>query len=145
MNYEPLLLMLKDVAEQVVPTSGSRHAAALLYKGRVISIGINSRKTHSFAAEYGKCEGCEQFHAETHAIHQGKRLLSSLERCTLIVVRAKKVKAKDAHYVFGSSRPCAGCMRCIQDHNVRTLVYSEECTKKDEMKYFVEINLRKNK
>lgn len=120
---------LSTIAEDIEGVGRARLAAGVIYKNRLVAIGWNSTKTHPFAAEYGKNEFAVSWHAETHAIHNAKKKLSDkeLSRSTLVVVR---VKEDDKQQVYGMAKPCEGCQRCIEEHNLRTLVYTVDCKPK---------------
>ena len=52
--YERHLKTLFLIARDVEPDVNSRHAAAVVYKGKIISIGTNQNKTHPNAVKYQK-------------------------------------------------------------------------------------------
>ena len=93
----------------------------------MISIGVNSYKSHPFAAKYSKNEHAVFLHAEADAILKAKRKLSEAEmkKTTLVLVRVKYDTF--GNQSFGYSKPCEGCEKCIQDHGIKTVIYTLEC------------------
>lgn len=138
MKYLRHINLLKLIAEDVEPVSKARLAAMILYKGKAVSIGFNQLKSHPFAAKYSKNPDAIYLHAEVDAINKAKRKLSETElrKSTLIVVRVKT--DTDDNTTFGIAKPCSGCAKCISDHNIKTLVYTET-TEFGKLKYVTEI------
>lgn len=130
--------LLKTIAIDVEPVSRARLAAAVVYRGRIVSVGFNQHKTHPFAAKYGKNPDAIYLHAEHDAINKAKRRLNDneLRKSTLIVVRVKA--ENDGKITFGIAKPCSGCAQCISDHNIRTVVYTET-TSSGNLKYTTEV------
>ena len=139
MNVVKHIETLKVIAEDLEPVSNARLAAMVIHKGKIVSIGVNQHKSHPFAAEYSKNPEAIFLHAETDAIYKAKKKLTSseLRKATLIVVRVK-TSGKDT--VFGLSKPCEGCTKCIQDHEIGTVIYTEN-SNKNEMKYVTSVNM----
>lgn len=129
---------LKTFAQDMEPVSRARLAAAVVYKGRIVSIGFNQYKTHPFAAKYGRNPDAIYLHAEHDAINKAKRRLgeNELKKSTLIVVRVKN--ESKGKITFGIAKPCAGCAQCISDHKINTVIYTET-TDFGELKYTTEI------
>ena len=130
------------VARDVEPVVHSRHAAAVVYKGKIISIGTNQNKTHPYAVKYQKNEMANTLHAEVDAIYKAKKRLKDheLKKATLIVVRAKTTVTRGSkeHDHFGFSKPCKGCTECIKDHGIGKVVYTD-FSQVETMKYMTEI------
>lgn len=129
---------LKTVATDLEPVSRARLAAAVIFKGKIVSIGFNQYKTHPFAAKYGRNPDAIYLHAEHDAINKAKRRLTEneLKKSTLIVVRVKN--ENDGKITFGIAKPCAGCAQCISDHKINTVIYTET-TRGGELKYTTEV------
>lgn len=129
---------LKTVAVDVEPAGRARLAAAIVYKGKIVSIGFNQLKTHPFAAKYGKNADAIYLHAEHDAINKAKRRLNEVElkKSTLVIVRVKA--ENDGKITFGIAKPCAGCAQCISDHKIGTVVYTET-TDHGDLKYTTEV------
>jgi len=119
--------LLKTIAEDVEPVSNARLAAMVVYKNKMISIGINQKKSHPFAAKYSKNPDAIYLHAEASAILAAKKRLSETEmkKATLIICRVKYDKKKNVS--FGIAKPCSGCQKCIEDHGIKNVIYTENC------------------
>lgn len=104
----------------------SRVAACIVYKNDVVSLGVSERKSHPFQAKYGKNEEAIYLHAETSAIRNALKYISmnELEKSTLYVCRIKYEDTFKRKLVFGLSKPCTGCARCISTFGIRNVVYS---------------------
>lgn len=105
--------------------ANAKIAAGIVFKGRLISIGYNSKKTHPLQAKFGKNENAIFVHAEIDAIRKAVNILSSdqLKKCTMIVVRVKKDGS------WGLARPCVhkngqGCQNAIYTFGIKEVVYS---------------------
>ena len=56
-RHEKVMDLLAVVAEGVArntTSTGARLAAAVVYKNRIISIGVNQKRSHPFQARYSK-------------------------------------------------------------------------------------------
>lgn len=115
---------LKLVAEEIDPVGSKRTrlAAMVLYKNKPISIGVNQLKTDPFALEFSKNDDAIFIHAEASAIKQARKKLNKTKfrKSTLLVIRIKMDGS------FGLAKPCCGCISCIKEHNIGTVVYSTE-------------------
>ncbi len=93
-------------------------AAIIVIKRKVISIGLNSGKTHPIATKYArdyKKDLLTTPHAEVRAIHSASKIidLSDFRKATLYIARAKK-DCKNGPDVCGLAKPCNGCERAIE-------------------------------
>lgn len=138
MNIKRHIDLLKVIAEDVAPVSNAKLAAAVIYRGKIVAVGTNQAKSHPFAAEYSKHPEAIYLHAETDVIYKAKKKLTEneLKKSTLIIVRVKNVKGD---MVFGLSKPCEGCAKCISDHEIGTVIYTEN-SNKNEIKYTTMLN-----
>lgn len=134
MNVKRQLNILKTIAEDVEPVSNARLAAMVLYRGRPVSFGVNLKKTHPFAAKYSKNPDAIYLHAEASAILAAKKRLSEAEmrKATLIVCRVKYDINGNPNYAI--AKPCEGCAKCIEDHGIKTVIYTED-SDKNKVKY----------
>lgn len=99
-------------------------AAGVVYKNRLVAVGVNSYKSHPLMTKFGKNPEAIYLHAEVDAIKNALRVLSlqELEKSDILVVRVKK----DGHdYKTCLAKPCDGCARAIQAFNLRNLYYTE--------------------
>lgn len=117
--------VLRVVAEDIEPVRNAQLAAMIVYKGRIISIGYNQKKTHPMAAKFGKNPDAIFLHAEVDAIVKAKKKLSDaeLKKSTLIVLRVKE--DNEGNKMFGIAKPCPGCSKCIEAHEIKKVIYTE--------------------
>lgn len=122
------LNMLSKVAADIPqPVGGNaRLSACIVYKGDIVSFGINEKKSHPFQAKYGKNADSVFLHAETSAIKNALKYITQedLEKSTLYVCRVKYMDYTKKQMIFGLSKPCPGCFRCINTFNIRQVVFS---------------------
>lgn len=119
---------LKPIAEDVSPVSSARLSAMLVYKGKVIAVGVNQYKSHPFAAKYSKNKESIYLHAEADCILKASRKLTpaELKKSILYVCRVKYNSSVKGSFVFGKAKPCAGCEECIQAHGIKKVIYTED-------------------
>lgn len=122
LKYLPLLKSLAETADD----HRSRHAAAIIYRNRIVALGTNHFKTHPFQIKYRRTPDAIYLHAEVAAIKRAIRHLSEkeLRRSILISVRVKY----DHHLRprFGMSKPCEGCQRAIAEFGIHRVYYTTE-------------------
>lgn len=114
---------LFELSKQKDKVSGASIVACLTYKN-FLFFGENQMKTCPFQCEFAKNSEAQFIHAEVDVIKQARKFLTEKEfkRATLIVVRAKQdPESKD--YVFGCSKPCCGCERCINEYSIKNVIY----------------------
>lgn len=122
-----LNLLSKVAADIVTPVKGNtRISAAIVFKNNIVAFGINARKSHPFQAKFGKNEDSVYLHAETDAIKNALKYISieELSKSTLYVCRVKFSDTMKRSMIFGLSKPCSGCSRCIATFGIRNVVYS---------------------
>lgn len=120
-------LLSKMAADISNPVSGNaRLAACIVYKNDIVSFGINEMKSHPFQAKYGKNSNSVFLHAETSAIKNALKYLSQSEisKSTLYICRVKFHDPSKNKMIFGLSKPCPGCFRCINTFNIRSVIYT---------------------
>ena len=130
-KHEKVLDLLAVVAEGVdrnITSSGARLAAAIVYKNRVISVGINQKRSHPFQAKYSANEDAIYLHAETDTIRTALRHLTDkqLAKSPLYVCRIKHQDGPGSPLTWGLSKPCPGCQRAIATFDIKNVVYSDE-------------------
>lgn len=123
-----VLGILTDIAWGGHVVAGSRHAAAIVLKNEIISVGINRDKTHPIQDLYKKNQHAKLMHAEIDAIRQALRLVdeADLMRCDLYIVRVKYADRKRKVQLHGGSKPCCGCMRAINRFRFRNVYYTTD-------------------
>lgn len=122
--------MLAKVAESNDEYPRAKLAAAVVYKNKIVSIGINRNKTDPLQAKFGKNDEAIYLHAEIHAIKNALRELSvdDLAKCDLYVCRVKRPSEKTKKkFVWGMSKPCSGCARAIAEFGIRNVIYTTDC------------------
>lgn len=103
----------------------SRHAAAIVKRGEVVSVGVNRNKTHPLQKKYSKNPDSIKLHAEIDSIVRSLRSIEvdDFEKCDLYVCRVKW-KGKKISKLWGSSNPCRGCMKAIEAFNIQRVFYT---------------------
>lgn len=96
-----------------------RLAAMIVRRGKVISVGINERKTDPFQLQFAKNQHATFKHAEISAIKTAwqEAFPNTLRGCLLYVARAKYLDISKQKFVWGNARPCCGCMKAISMMN----------------------------
>lgn len=119
------LTLLERIAEAVEPVRSSKHAAAIVFKNNIVSIGTNQIKTHPFQKKYAKNPCALFLHAETCAICRALKNISlnDLSKASLYILRIKRER-EGGNFIWGNSMPCAGCMRCIVEFNINKVIFS---------------------
>ena len=127
---QDILDTLIKVAMASTEDMPTKLAAAVVLRNRIISIGVNQKKSHPFQAKYGKNEESIFWHAETDAIKNALREISvdDLARCDLYIARVKKPKPKSKEWVWGLAAPCEGCKRAIATFGIRNVIYTTDVT-----------------
>lgn len=124
MKSSDIIKTLTRIAEDVAPVSNARIAAAIVYKGDIISIGVNSYKTDPLQAKYSKNEHAIYLHAEIAAIKKAKKILTNdqLRKSELFIVRRK---TNNGVFCDGLAKPCSGCQRAIETYGISKVHYSK--------------------
>ena len=121
-----ILSILRKAAEAVNPVSSARIAAAVVYRGDIVSFGHNQKKSHPFQAKFGKNEGCIYLHAEVDAIKNALRCMpvEELRNADLYISRAKRPEPRSSKFVSGLAKPCTGCLKAIVAFGIRNVFYT---------------------
>lgn len=90
-------------------------------KGKLLSYGINSKKSNPFAAKYGRHPDAIYPHAEISAIKSAikKGGIEQLEGGTIFVARVKK------NGTPALAKPCSGCARAIYEFGIHNIIWTE--------------------
>lgn len=101
-------------------------SAALVHRNKIISYGVNQMKTHPYQSRYSRNQDAIYWHAETSAIYTADRRLrfKKIEQCSLYIARIKYDSTDKNFFISGLAAPCDGCMRCIRDYGIRTIIYT---------------------
>lgn len=99
-----------------------RMAAILSYKGEVMSIGLNKRKTHPLQKKYSKNAHSLWLHAEIDCIRNALRSYSRAEisNFTLHVARLRKDSLP------AKAKPCTGCQRALEDYGITKVIWTDD-------------------
>jgi tRNA(Arg) A34 adenosine deaminase TadA len=108
------------------PNPQEKLAAAIVYRNRIISVGLNSMKSHPMAAKYGKNKDAIYLHAEVAAIKNALREIpvDDFSKCDIYITRVKKEKPFTKKFVWGLAKPCAGCERAIAEFGLKRVIYT---------------------
>lgn len=123
MKHNSIIKLLGRIAEDVSPIKTARIAAAIVYKGEIISIGTNSYKSDPLQAKYSKNEHAIYLHAEVSAIKKALKRINKddLSKCSMYIVRRK---LHDGMMCDGLAKPCVGCQRAIDTYNIQKVFYT---------------------
>lgn len=128
-NVERVMKHLSLIGDSVSPVSNVRVVACILYKRQIISVGTSQYKTHPFQTKYRKNEHAVFLHAEVDAIYRAKRVLTEREmRKSSLFICRPKIDALTGIATYGISKPCLGCQRCIEDHGIKKVYYTNTTT-----------------
>jgi len=110
--------MCYTIAKDLPRVGKARVAACITYKGRLVSIGVNSSKSNPLAKHYGHNEHAIYTHAELAAIKNALKTveLDKLQYCVLYIGRAKLI---DNQWQTGLAKPCIGCQRAIAEFGIK--------------------------
>ena len=138
MNSKIVAQMVKEALLKKDNSSRVLHAAAVVYKGRIISIATNGHKSHPIQKLYGRnrsdspnggerspcaCHNTKAIylHAEVHAMIKAYAQISEskFRRSSLYVIRINK---ESGELMF--SKPCDGCMEAIDEFGINKIYHS---------------------
>jgi len=111
---------LFESAETVTDCPEHRHAAAIIYKKKVLAIGNNKLKTHPIMLDYQTDKTKIYLHAEIDAIVKTINAHGSniLKRCDLYVMRLT------GGGNVGLSKPCKGCQKAIVAFGIKRVFWT---------------------
>lgn len=114
---------LYKMAESVEKVGAGRLASSIWYKGDLLSIGVNSMKSHPLQARFSVIPEKIYLHAETAAISRAIKDFRSIEGADLYVAR---VKSSGKGWLPGNAKSCAGCISCAEHFGIRNVFYSKD-------------------
>lgn len=122
-----IISQLFDLASDHERVYRAKIAAALVYKGKIISYGFNQERTHHLSRRFQKNEHSHWLHAEVDAVKNALKRHDAkvVSKSTLFVVRSK-MNGKDGDDVFGNAKPCKGCQECIKWFGISKVYYSTD-------------------
>jgi Cytidine and deoxycytidylate deaminase zinc-binding region len=108
----------------------ARLAAAIVHRGKILSVGINRPISHPFQSRFSKNPQSIMWHAETAAVHNALRTVSEsfLKKCTLFISRVKYTDSSKRVALTGLSAPCTGCHKCLDFYGIRSIYHSMDGT-----------------
>ena len=111
---------LFDTAITVTDCAAHRHAAAIVYRKQILSIGKNQLKTHPMMLRYQTDETKIYLHAEIDAIIKTINMYGTdiLKRCDIYVMRLT------GGGNVGMSKPCRGCQKAIDAFKIRGVFWT---------------------
>lgn len=126
MDDRKVLDYLFESACQQTKVGNARICAAIVYKNRIISVGINQYRTSLLQRKYQKNKDAVYLHAEIDAIRNFLKTydVNSLKKSTLYVARAKNSKPNYSLLIEGNAKPCKGCQRCIDAFKIKRVVHT---------------------
>lgn len=116
---------LFKVAMATPRVATAKIAAALVYKRRVVSYGVNTLKSSPFQKKYSMNEHSIYLHAEIAAIKNCLRSfdVEDLRHMSLVICRVKWHE-DTATWGTGLAKPCSGCQRAIAEFGIKNVYYS---------------------
>jgi len=92
--------------------------AAVIYdkRNRLVSVGLNSRRTHPLAAKFGKHVEAICLHAEIAAIVNARQCVEGM---TMYIAR---VGSKNEPRL---AKPCTGCQRALIAFKLKRVVWTQ--------------------
>lgn len=124
MKHDSIVKLLERIADDVSPIKTARIAAAVVLKGEIISIGVNSYKSDPLQAKYSKNEHAIYLHAEIAAIKKALKRINKedLKKCDMYIVRRK---LDNGVMCNAMSKPCVGCQRAIDTYRINNVYYTK--------------------
>lgn len=106
------------------PYKHTKTVSFLIYKGKVVSFGINSDKTSPLQNKYRLCTDLkyiENFvdkeHSEVNCLRKSDESIN-FSKCEIVIISKKK----DGE--FRLARPCDVCMTAIKDFGISKIYYT---------------------
>jgi|SaaInl33SG_5_DNA_1037386.scaffolds.fasta_scaffold27566_2 tRNA(Arg) A34 adenosine deaminase TadA len=103
-------------------------AAAVVYRGKVITRGNNQKKSHPIQQQFAKKPEAIFLHAEVDALYKASKVLTpkQLAKATLYIARKKHPRPRTRELVWGLSKPCKGCQKAIEHYKIKEVVYTTD-------------------
>jgi deoxycytidylate deaminase len=123
-RHDRIMQFLARQAQDNAPNESSKHAAAVVLKNEIISVGWNELKSHPFQVQFSKEPEKYFLHAEVNAIRKSLNHIKpeDLSKATLYVARVMK------NGEWGMSCPCAGCTKAILAFDIKKVIYTADST-----------------
>lgn len=103
-------------------------AACLVIRNDIISIGMNSTKSHPLQKRFSKNHESIFKHAEVDCIINALRHIDpeELSKATLYISRVKKLTRESIDWSDGLSDPCPGCKQAIDHFKIKRVIHTTE-------------------
>ena len=117
---EKVFSVLETRVEDAELVKSSRHAAAIVHRGRILTTGVNQEKTHPIMLKLQDNPKKVYLHAEVDAIIRAINLFGNdiLQDCSIYIMRKTKTGR------IASSKPCAGCQKFIDSVGIQHVYYT---------------------
>jgi len=101
-------------------------AAGVIYKNRLMYVGVNSYKTNPIMLNGDYRVGQIHLHAEADALVQALRGMSQrqLAKSAMWVVRVKR--SPSGGFTEALARPCPGCWSLINESGIKEVEWTED-------------------
>lgn len=112
------LLRKAATTKQVV--TRYNHAAAIVHKGKILSVGVNQNKTHPIMSSFSRREEALNLHAELDAIQKALKLYprEQFKQFELYSLRL------DSDGRLANAKPCQGCQGAIITFEIGSVWYT---------------------
>lgn len=124
-KHDKIIDQLFTLARDREPVGNARIAAAIFYKGKIISYGFNQTRTSWMQRRFKRNPQSFFLHAEVDAVRNALKIVdeSILTKSTLYIARAKYLH-RGGPFGYGLAKPCKGCQDCIDWFNIKQVIYS---------------------
>ena len=121
--------------------SGFKMVSAIVIKGKIISVGVNQKKTHPIQEIYGKNKDSIFLHSEIASIARSLNHLdkSDLSKSNLYTFRVKRPNNKSKRWVSGLAKPCIGCRRALIEFEIPRIIFSTEDNRKMQIMFLKDL------
>jgi deoxycytidylate deaminase len=115
-NYERTYIRtLSNLTKNLSNGLRCKHAAMLVSKNKIISIGVNKTKSDPLQKQYTRLPHMSYIHAEVDCL---KGIDMDFSKTTLFVIRT------DSDGNMMESCPCDGCMRLVTNRGIPRIIHS---------------------
>lgn len=128
-RHERIFDLLETLAVDVETVTRSKHACAIVYGNKILSVGTNRGITHPIQKKYASHETAIWVHAEIDAIAKATRRYGPelLQKSSLYVLRLRYENGHPRKQVRGQSKPCIGCQGAINAFRIKKVFYTTSC------------------